>query len=153
MGRIVKGKSAGRLERPAWARALPGQTWGQSASTVNGLCAQEPLEELEGGGAGREAAPPDAVLEPEQPADGLAKCLPLFSAGSGHRRFIRTLKPLAGSSFKARLQFLGTSRKYTYLYIVKVYVRARTGACHCSQAGCAVRLHSSACGQTLGQEV
>ena len=55
-------------------------------------------------GAEPGAAPLDAVLEPEAPADGLAKCLPLFTAGSGHRRFIRTLKPMAGSSFKARPQ-------------------------------------------------
>ena len=55
-----------------------------------------------GEAATEEAAPPDAVLEPEQ-QEG-AHCLPglpLFtSAGSGHRRFIRTLRPIAGSSFK-----------------------------------------------------
>lgn len=70
--------------------------------TMHHLHAQEPLEEGEGEGAEPGAAPPDAVLEPEPPADGLAKCLPLFTAGSGHRRFIRTLKPVAGTSFKAR---------------------------------------------------
>lgn len=57
-----------------------------------------------GEAATEEAAPPDAVLEPEQ-QEG-AHCLPglpLFtSAGSGHRRFIRTLRPIAGSSFKVR---------------------------------------------------
>lgn len=61
---------------------------------------------MQGEGAEPEPAPPDAVLEPEPPVDGLATCLPLFTAGSGHRRFIRTLKPVAGSSFKARPQFM-----------------------------------------------
>ena len=68
------------------------------------LCAQEPVDEVEGEGAVPGPAPRDAVLEPEPPVDGLAACLPLFTAGSGHRRFIRTLKPVAGSSFKARPQ-------------------------------------------------
>ena len=55
-----------------------------------------------GEAAAEEAALPDAVLEPEQ-QEG-AHCLPglplFMSAGSGHRRFIRTLRPIAGSSFK-----------------------------------------------------
>ncbi|KAK9837141.1 hypothetical protein WJX81_005930 [Elliptochloris bilobata] len=72
---------------------------------------EAPLEELDGEGAAQEAAPPDAVLEPEQTEAGLAKCLPslpLFTtAGSGHRRFIRTLKPPAGSSFKRQQGHVG----------------------------------------------
>ena len=83
------------------------------------LCVQEPLEELEGEGAEPGAAPVDAVLEPEQPADGLAKCLPLFTAGSGHRRFIRTLKPIAGSSFKACPQVMRLLESTEALFVVR----------------------------------
>ena len=86
---------------PAWGGREQGKAFSISKCR---LCAQEPVDEVEGEGAVPGPAPPDAVLEPEPPVDGLAACLPLFTAGSGHRRFIRTLKPVAGSSFKARPQ-------------------------------------------------
>ena len=87
---------------PAWAGTAPEQGRVRTSADAHRLCAQQPVDEVEGEGAEPAPAPPDAVLEPEPPGDGLAACLPLFTAGSGHRRFIRTLKPVAGSSFKAR---------------------------------------------------
>jgi len=52
---------------------------------------------------GKAEPPPDAVMEPEEPGAKCLPALPLFTSHSGHRRFIRTLKPPAGSSFKACL--------------------------------------------------
>ena len=88
---------------------------------------------MEGEGAEPEPAPPDAVLEPEPPVDGLAACLPLFTAGSGHRRFIRTLKPLAGSSFKARPQLMRLWQSPSWPHVSK------------PSAGCATGLHVNPC--------
>ena len=89
---------------PAWAGEHVNRAGYLVSASARRRCAQEPVDEVEGEGAEPAPAPLDAVLEPEPPADGLAACLPLFTAGSGHRRFVRTLKPVAGSSFKARPQ-------------------------------------------------